>query len=138
MSATYRPQAERIVGGSVGGLLGMTVEEVTEGRCVLRMPAGGEALNGAGRVHGGAITSLIDNAATAASWAYKGTTDKAWGTTISLTCNFMGAGKDADLIADARVKRRGRSMVFLEINVTDTNDTVIAQGLVTYKFSPGS
>lgn len=138
MAAAYKSQAERITGGSVGGLLGMTVEEATEGRCILRMPAGGNAVNGAGRVHGGAITSLIDNAATAAAWAYEGTTDKAWGTTISLTCNFIGAGKDADLLADARVKRRGRSMVFLEIDVSDTDDRVIAQGLVTYKFSPGS
>jgi uncharacterized protein (TIGR00369 family) len=137
MEAAYRSQAERIIGSSVGVLLGMTVEEVSEGRCLLRMPAEGNALNGAGIVHGGAITALVDNAAVAAAWLYEGTTDKARGATISLTCNFIGVGKGADLIADARVKRRGRSMIFLEVNVTDTNERDIAQGLVSYKFNPG-
>jgi acyl-CoA thioesterase len=138
MEAAYRSKAEGIIKGSLGGLLGMTVDEASEGRCVVRMPAEGEVQNGAGRVHGGAITALIDNAATAAAWAYKGLRDDAWGTTISLTCNFQGPGKTADLIADARVTQRGRSTVFVEIHVTDEDDRTIAQGLVTYKLNPGT
>ncbi len=89
-------------------------------------------------MHGGAITALIDNAATAAAWAYRGLGKEALGTTISLTCNFLNAGKAADLIADARVTRRGRSTVFVEIHVADTDDRAVAQGLVTYKLNPGN
>ena len=138
MEAKYRVRAEKIVGGSIGKQMHMTIDEATEGRCIVRMPTNGAVQNEAGRVHGGAITALIDNAATAAAWAYKGLGKDAWGTTISLTCNFLDAGQNADLIADARVKRRGRSTVFVEINVSDAENRDIAQGLVTYKLSPGA
>ena len=138
MTTAYRSKAEKIVAGSLGGVLRMTVEEAAEGHCVIRMPADGAVQNGAGRVHGGAITALVDNAATAAAWAHKGLGRGARGTTVSLTCNFLDAGKTDDLIADARVTRRGRSMVFVEIAVSDTEDRAIAQGLVTYKLNAGT
>jgi uncharacterized protein (TIGR00369 family) len=137
MDAAYRSKAELIVGGSLGGVLRMLVEEAAEGHCIVRMPTDGDVQNGTGRVHGGAITALIDSAATAAAWAYKDLGRNPRGTTVSLTCNFLDAGKTADLIADARVTRRGRSTVFVEINVSDTDDRAIAQGLVTYKLNPG-
>lgn len=138
MEAAYQSKAQKIIAGSVGGLLGMTVDLAVEGRCVVRMPTGGDAQNGAGRVHGGAITALIDNAATAAAWSYKNLGKDARGTTISLTCNFLDASKASDLIADARVTRRGRSTVFVEIHVADTDDKAVAQGLVTYKLNSGT
>lgn len=137
MEARFRARAEKIVRGSIGKDMGMSVDDAKEGHCVVRMPTDGAVQNGAGRVHGGAITALIDNAATAAAWAHEGLGKDAWGTTISLTCNFLDAGKSADLIADARVKRRGRSTVFIEINVSDTDERSIAQGLVTYKLNSG-
>lgn len=138
METTYQTKAERIVNKNIGIFLGMTIDEVEEGHCAVRMPAAGDAQNGTGRVHGGAITALIDNAATAAAWAHSGLSEDARGTTISLTCNFLDAGKTADLIADARVVRRGRSMVFVEIDVTDADERAIAHGLVTYKLNPGT
>ena len=137
MELRYRSRAEKVIAGSLGSILRMTVDEAAEGHCVVRMPTDGDVRNGAGRVHGGAITALIDNAATAAAWSYKDLGKDAWGTTISLTCNFLNAGKTGDLIADARVKRRGRSTVFVEINVSDNENNAIAQGLVAYKLSTG-
>lgn len=137
MESRYRSRAEKVILGSLGGVLRMTVDEAAEGVCVVRMPTDGDVQNGNGRVHGGAITTLIDNAATAAAWSYKDLGKDAWGTTVSLTCNFVDAGKTGDLIADARVKRRGRSTVFIEINVSDCEERVIAQGMVIYKLSPG-
>ena len=135
MKAKYRALAEKIVTGSIGKQMRMTIDDASEGNCIVRMPTDGAVQNEVGRDHGGAITTLIDNAATAAAWSYEGLDKGAWGTTISLTCNFLNPGKSADLIADAKVKRRGRSTVFVEINVCDTEDRDIAQGLVTYKLS---
>lgn len=137
MEVEYRKRAEKIVTGSIGAQMGMTIDAAAEGHCVVRMPTNGAVQNGAGRVHGGAITALVDNAATAAAWSFKGLGKDPWGTTISLTCNFLNAGKTADLIADAHVKRRGRSTVFIEIDVSDDDEREIAQGLVTYKLNPG-
>ena len=135
MEARYRARAAKIIESSVGGILRMTVEDASESRCVVRMPTDDIVQNGAGRVHGGAITALIDNAATAAAWSHPDIGRESWGTTVSLTCNFLGAGKTADLLADARVTQRGRSTVFVEINVSDTDGRAIAQGLVTYKLT---
>ena len=52
--------------------------------------------------------------------------------------DFLAAGSATDLTAEARVVRRGRSMVFIEIDVADSNQLAIAQGLVTYKLDPRS
>ncbi len=43
MEAAYQSRAEKIIAGSIGGLLGMTVDKAAEGRCVVRMPTDGDA-----------------------------------------------------------------------------------------------
>lgn len=57
MEVKYRRRAEKIVTGSIGTQMGMTIDEAAEDRCVVRMPTDGTVQNGAGRVHGGAITA---------------------------------------------------------------------------------
>ena len=84
-------------------------------------------------VHGGAISSLIDTAATVAAWSGLESLDNARGTTISLTVTFVAAARGRDLVADARVVRRGKTICFCEVDVRDTENTTVAQGLVTYK-----
>ena len=84
-------------------------------------------------VHGGAISSLVDTAATIAAWSGLESLDNARGTTISLTVTFVAAARGRDLVADARVVRRGKTICFCEVDVQDGEGTTIAQGLVTYK-----
>ena len=84
-------------------------------------------------VHGGAISSLVDTAATIAAWSGLESLENARGTTISLTVTFVAAARGADLVADARVVRRGRTICFCEVSVLDGEGTTVAQGLVTYK-----
>lgn len=133
MEAATRKNLDRMIRGKLEECLAMAIDEVGDDRCVLRMPAGGNALNAIARVHGGAISALVDTAATGAAWAYDGYTKSARGTTVSMTVNFMAGAKGDMLFADATVKRRGRSIVFLEVDVRDNTGAVIAQGLVSYK-----
>ncbi len=133
METATRKNLDRMIRGKLEECLAMAIEEAGDDQCVLRMPVGGNALNAIARVHGGAISALIDTAATGAAWACDGFSKSARGATVSLTVNFMAGAKGAMLFADAKVKRRGRSIVFLEVDVTDSAGTVIAQGLVSYK-----
>jgi acyl-coenzyme A thioesterase PaaI-like protein len=50
-----------------------------------------------------------------------------------LTVNFLAGGRGQALTADAKVIRRGSSLCYLEVDVTDEAETRIAKGLVTYK-----
>jgi uncharacterized protein (TIGR00369 family) len=84
-------------------------------------------------VHGGAISSLVDTAATLAAWSGLDSLENVRGTTISLTVTFVAAARGRDIVADARVVRRGRSICFCDVEVEDGEGTTVAQGLVTYK-----
>ncbi len=88
MEAAAYNKLERIIGGNLEGCLAMSIEEAGDDRCVLRMPAADNALNAIARVHGGAITALVDTAATGAAWARDGLTKAARGATVSLTATF--------------------------------------------------
>jgi acyl-coenzyme A thioesterase PaaI-like protein len=56
------------------------------------------------------------------------------GTTVGLTVDFVSAARAQDLIADARVLRRGSSLCFCEVKVRGAGDeSLVASGLVTYK-----
>ncbi len=84
-------------------------------------------------IHGGAIASLIDTAAMVAAWSDAVVPDNMRGTTVSLTVIYLALAESEDLHATARVLKRGRNLVYLDVEVQSTSGTSIAKGLVTYK-----
>jgi uncharacterized protein (TIGR00369 family) len=84
-------------------------------------------------VHGGATASLLDTAATAAAWSNADPAATARGATVAMTVNYLAAARGRDLTATARVVRRGRSLCFVDVDVADTEGTLVAKGLVTYR-----
>jgi len=84
-------------------------------------------------VHGGAISTLVDTAATAASWSTPDGSVPSAGTTVGMTVDFLRAARGVDLRAVARVVKRGRSLCFVDVEVTDPGGDLVAKGLVTYK-----
>jgi uncharacterized protein (TIGR00369 family) len=86
-------------------------------------------------VHGGAISTLIDVAATAAAWSGAVVTGTPQGATVALAVSFLRAAHGQDLLAEARVLRRGSSLCFCEVGVSDTSGALVALGLVTYKIN---
>ena len=133
---SFLPRLRRIVGGNLGDTMRMELRDAAPDRCVVAMPTDGPSLNAVDRVHGGAIAALIDTAATGAAWALPDMGPKARGTTVSFTVNFLSAASGPVILAEARVTRRGRSMVFLDVLVTDEDGSSIAQGIVSYKLDP--
>ena len=113
--------------------LGLRADAVEHDHVRLAMPFAEQLVTVGDIIHGGAISSLIDTAATVAAWSGLESLADARGTTVSLTVNFVAAARAQDLVADARIVRRGRSICFCEVDVEDAGGTTVAKGLVTYK-----
>jgi uncharacterized protein (TIGR00369 family) len=117
------------------GHLGMELREIEDDRAVLALPFRDEVVTIGDVVHGGAISALIDTAAMAAAWSAIEFEQPPRGTTVGLTVDFLSAGRGAELLADARVLRRGSSLCFCEVRVRSAagDHELVASGLVTYK-----
>jgi len=124
-----------IVKSPYGGLLGLELADAEEDCVSLRMPYRSEVTTLGDTVHGGAISGLVDSAATASFWANSKIEPGSRGTTIGFSINFLSAGRGKDLVATARVRRRGREISTGEVTVRDAEGKEIAFALVTYKLS---
>jgi len=122
-----------IVGAPLARLLGIVAEAVEADRVRLRLPYRAEVTTIGDTVHGGAIASLVDVAATAAVWSAADLTQSPRGTTIGFTLNFLAAARARDLVATAVVIQRGRTICVCDVQVADSDGTAIARSLVTYK-----
>src|SRR5271167_52562 len=115
--------------------LGLKIESAANGASLVRMPFDSRLLNEGGPaapIHGGAIASLADVTACAAVWTLAETVRTA---TISITVNYTGFAVNSDLIARARVKRMGKRIASLSVEIADASDALIADALVTYKIA---
>ena len=114
-----------------GRLLGIEIKAVEPDTAELTLSFRDELTTAGDVVHGGAISSLLDVAATAAAWAHEfASPPQRWGT-ASLTVDFLRPAKGRDLEAVARVVRRGRRMCFCQVEARDS-DGAVATGLVVY------
>jgi uncharacterized protein (TIGR00369 family) len=116
-------------------IAGLNVEVATEGAVTVRMPFHPRLLNyGPPNVpiHGGAIATLADFAACAAVWTMPQTSNSA---TVSLTVNYSAPGIQSDLIAKAVVRRAGKRVASLTVEICDNRGTLVADALVTYKIA---
>jgi uncharacterized protein (TIGR00369 family) len=124
-----------IVGSPLGQLLALRVDSVEPDRVRVRLPFRPEVTTVGDLVHGGAIVSLIDTAATAAAWSRAELDRNPRGTSVGLTVNFLAGGRGQDLVATARVIQRGQTLSVCDVEVEAADGTAIARGLVTYKLS---
>jgi uncharacterized protein (TIGR00369 family) len=113
--------------------LGLRTDKIEPDHVRLAMPYNEQLATVGDVVHGGAISSLLDTAATIAAWSGLESLENVRGTTISLAVTFVAAARGRDLVADARVVRRGRSVCFCEVDVQDDAGATVAKGLITYK-----
>jgi uncharacterized protein (TIGR00369 family) len=115
--------------------LGIELREIEDDRCVLALPFSGEVVTIGDVVHGGAVAALIDTAAMTAAWsAIEFDGEPPQGTTVGLTVDYLTAARAQELLAEAKVLRRGKSLCFCEVKVRgDADGKLVSSGLVTYK-----
>lgn len=115
-------------------LLGMRVEESAPDFCRMRLPFRPALLRNGGIMHGGAIASLLDTAGVMAIKA--GMESEISGIpTITMTVNYLAPARETDVLAEARIIRRGRSLVFGEVKASSSSGELLATAQVVYKFS---
>ena len=133
MAANEEIIRQAIITSPLAALLGIETVEVSPDRVRVRLPFRAEVTTVGDLVHGGAIAALLDVAATAAFWTGADLTRNPRGTTIGFTVNFLAAARGADLVAEARVVQRGRSICVGEVTVEGADGRAVARALVTYK-----
>jgi len=133
--ATHRTVLSELEHGPFAAALRLKIEACGEGDAAVRMPFGEALLNAGGLtvpIHGGAIAALADVAGCAAVWTMPRTRSSA---TISITVNYAAPAVNTDLVARARVRRSGKRIASVAVEIRDQQDALIADALVTYKIA---
>ena len=133
MTDTSLDNTERIATENFAAELGIELVESQYDCVKVKLPYGVKL--GIGRIHGGAISALIDVAATAAFWATPLVNPKSKGATVGLTVNFLKLAVQTDLWAEAIVRRRGGTLCTANVTVTDEQQNEVAIAVVTYKLT---
>lgn len=121
--------------GPFSAALRLKVETRAQGDVTVRMPFGEHILNTGGPgvpIHGGAIAALADFAACAAVWTMPETRSSA---TISMSVNYTAPAVKTDLVAHARVRRAGKRIASIAVEIHDNQSALIADALVIYKIA---
>jgi uncharacterized protein (TIGR00369 family) len=114
--------------------LGIELAALRPDEAELRLPWSPRLATMGDVVHGGAIAALLDTAGMAAAWSDDTIPEKLAGATVSLSISYAAAAVASDLTAHASVVRRGRSLCFCEVRVTDADDQVVAHGTMVHRF----
>ena len=122
-----------IVESPLGRLLGLVAEEIERESVRLRLPYRPELTTVGDLVHGGAIAALVDTAATAVAWSAVDDPAGTRGTTVGLNLSYLSGVRSQDVVAQATVVRRGRSLVVCDVSVAGADGELVAKALVTYK-----
>ena len=101
--------------------LGIEIVDLRLDHAELRLPWSPRLATMGEVVHGGAIATLLDTAGMAAAWSDDTVPENLAGATVSMSVSFAAAARATDLTARATVVRRGRSLCFCEVTVTDAD-----------------
>lgn len=107
--------------------------EAGELEILMRYTPSVERAAGTRQYHGGAIASLIDIAGDYALWAVLGHGVP----TINFRVDFLRPASATDLRALTRVRRAGRTVAVVDIDVLDDQSRLVAIGRGTYATREG-
>jgi uncharacterized protein (TIGR00369 family) len=113
--------------------LGIRFEAADGAHARLRVPFRDGNSNPGGALHGGVAASVIDIAA--ALVGREGVADRPGleHGVVDLAVTYLAAAINEDIVAEARVLRRGKELAFIEVDVRTDAAKAIARGLVTHR-----
>jgi uncharacterized protein (TIGR00369 family) len=109
--------------------IGAKVEEVESGRSVISIDVEDIHLNGAGTLHGGVYTSLIDTAMGLSVLALVGVRTA----TIQMNVHFLGAVSGGRITCESEVLHRTRRTATAEAKVYDAEGNLVALGTGAFR-----
>lgn len=117
-------------------MLGGRIDSFGEGVSVMSLTLEEKHMNPNGVVHGGVLTTLMDEATGHAIVTIRGleTMAEAPHATVDMSVSFLSGARVGDeLVCEARTLRIGRSVAFAEAEVRrKATDDLIAKGRFTY------
>lgn len=113
----------------VARLIGFEAKEIADGRATVTLSAGPQHANPMGTLHGGIVCDIAD-AAMGMAFASTLAPEESF-TTVELKINFFRPVWEARLKAEGKVVRRGRSIGYVECEVTDERGQLIAKAAST-------
>jgi uncharacterized protein (TIGR00369 family) len=116
-------------GMPVGKLIGFALVEAGEGRAVVTLEAGPQHTNPMGTLHGGILCDIADAAMGIAFNSTLGVAESF--TTVELKINFFRPVWKAQLRAEGKVVRRGKTVGYVECEVTDEKGRAVAKASST-------
>ena len=113
----------------VAELIGFELAEVGEGRAIVTLETGPQHTNPMGTTHGGILCDIADAAMGIAFNSTLAPTETF--TTVELKINFFRPVWKAQLRAEGKVVRRGKTVGYVECEVSDENGRAIAKASST-------
>ena len=113
----------------IARLIGFEAKEIADGRAVVTLAAGPQHANPMGTLHGGVLCDIAD-AAMGMAFASTLAPEESF-TTVELKINFFRPVWEAHLKAEGKVVRRGRSLGYVECEVTDESGRLVAKAAST-------
>ena len=115
-------------------LLSMEIKDLQWGSCLLEVELGEKHLQPFGKVHGGAIASVVD---AAAFWAVFPQVEKGLGlTTVEIKLNYLAPAEKGKLVAEGRSIKMGRTLALGEAYVRNGDGVLVAHGTATMMVVP--
>jgi len=114
--------------------VGMEFVEGGEGWVKLRLPFKKENTTSADALHGGAIASLIDTTGSMAAWTTSEIGNpRYFGSTVAVSVNYLSGIIAEDCVAEGRVLKRGKEIIYSDVRVMSASGKLCAQGNVIYR-----
>jgi uncharacterized protein (TIGR00369 family) len=115
---------------------GFVLAEAEPGRVVLRMRVGERHKQVHGVVHGGVVAALADTAAGLATYMAMPRGRRV--ATVEMKINYLEPVERGNIIAEARVIRRGKHIAVVDCDVRDDNRRLVGKALMTFYVGPFS
>jgi uncharacterized protein (TIGR00369 family) len=110
-------------------LIGWEIRKIAEGHAIVTLQAGPQHANPMGTLHGGILCDIAD-AAMGIAFASTLALDESF-TTVELKINFFRPVWDSLLKAEANVIRRGSKIGYVECEITDEQNRLVAKSAST-------
>lgn len=111
-------------------LVGIELDELRRDYARVRLPWRQELNQPQGLMHGGAIATLIDTVVVPAiGTAYD---EPRLFSTIQMSVRYTGPVRQEDLVAEGWVTRRGKRVVFCDVEVRTASAVLVATGQLIY------
>jgi uncharacterized protein (TIGR00369 family) len=113
-------------------LLGLVMEEVRQDYSRMRLPYRPQLEQPMGILHGGALAALVDTVVVGAILSGLDTFPK-FLATIDLHVHYLGTVVQQDVLAEAWIRRRGRSVLYCAVDARTEDGAQVAHGELAYR-----